>query len=201
MKTNARIRVAREEDAEEILSIYQPFILETAVTFEEEVPALSVFQQRIATIMEDNPFFVCELENRIVGFAYASAYRSRAAYRWTREVSVYVHPDFQRKNIARALYHVLLATLKRQEFITAFGVITLPNQGSVALHESFGFRPLSIYKHVGFKLGRWHDVGWWELSLTGNSDATPKEIIPFSEIKYQDEIDQWLKNAETFLHI
>jgi len=201
VRTNACIRVARVEDAEEILNIYRPFILETAATFEEEVPALSAFQQRVGAILKENPYFVCEYENRIVGFAYASAYRSRAAYRWHREISVYVHPGFYRKNIARALYHVLLATLKRQGFVAAFGVITLPNQGSVALHESFGFRPLTIYKHIGFKLGHWHDVGWWELDLAEDRDTMPKEITPFPRIKNRDELARDIENAESFLHI
>jgi phosphinothricin acetyltransferase len=201
VKTKSSIRVACEQDARGILNIYEPYILNTAVTFEEVVPELEAFKSRLTAILHESPFLVCEVNGQLAGYAYASSYRSRAAYRWNREVSVYVHEGFQRRNIARAMYHALFGILRIQGFTKLFGIITLPNQASVALHEELGFKKKTVYTKVGFKLGQWHDVGWWELDLCESSMEAPGEIKLFSAIKSRVEVDECLKNAETFLHI
>ena len=201
MENSHSIRVARPTDAEEILAIYEPFILETAATFEEIVPSLEEFKKRIAGILKDCPFLVCEINGQLAGYAYASSYRSRAAYRWNREVSVYVHPDFKRKNIAKSLYHALFSILKIQGYTKLFAVITLPNDASVGLHETLGFKQFAVYKNVGFKLGHWQNVGWWELDLIEDDHHEPIGPLPFAEIESSESVVKYLINAVSFLKI
>ena len=127
MANNFSIQIAQDADVAQILDIYKPFILETAITFEEVVPKPDEFQKRMAVILEESPFLVCKAGDVVAGYAYASAHRARAAYRWNREVSVYVHPLFRRKNVAKALYYALFSILKIQGFVNLLGGITLPN--------------------------------------------------------------------------
>jgi phosphinothricin acetyltransferase len=111
------------------------------------------------------PWLVSERDGALVGYAYGSVHRTRAAYRWSVDVSVYVDRSVHRAGIGRALYAELLETLTRLGYYNAFAGITLPNAASVGLHEAMGFRPVGIYRNVGHKFGRWHDVGWWQLPL------------------------------------
>ncbi len=111
---NAIIRLAERRDIPGILEIYTPFILETAVTFEEEIPSEESFWERMQGIMAELPYLVCEIDGRIAGYAYASGYRSRASYRWSKEVSVYIHPDFHRRRVAHALYTSLNEMVRYQ---------------------------------------------------------------------------------------
>jgi phosphinothricin acetyltransferase len=201
VKSNKYIRIARPDDSKQILEIYKPFILNSATTFEEEVPGLEDFKNRITTTLEECPYLVCEIDGEIAGYAYASAYRSRAAYRWDREVSVYVHPNFRRQNIAKALYGALIPILNLQGFVKLFGVITLPNQGSIALHESMGFQKMTEYRDVGYKMNQWHHVGWWELTITENLQNPPGEIIPFSTLKLNNKVAELMENARTLLFL
>ena len=108
---------------------------------------------------------VCERKSGVVGYAYAGVHRKRAAYQWTAEVSVYVRADARRSGVARTLYESLFSDLKSRGFCTLLAGVTLPNPGSVALHESFGFSPVGVYSAVGYKFGAWHDVGWWQLRI------------------------------------
>ena len=199
MENKFSIRIAKKADARAILDIYKPFILNTAVTFEEVVPDEDEFKKRMTAILWECPFLVCETNGQVVGYAYASAHRSRAAYRWNREVSVYVHPDFRRKNIANALYHALFPILKIQGYANLLAVITLPNQASIAFHESFGFTKCAEYNNIGFKLGQWQKVGWWELSLIENPDEVPIVPVLFPELKSGAEVKGCLKKSITFL--
>jgi phosphinothricin acetyltransferase len=198
---NLSIQIAQESDAAQVLDIYKPFILETAVTFEETVPQLDDFKNRMADILKESPFLVCKINGIVAGYAYASAHRARAAYRWNREVSVYVHPGFRRKNIAKALYHALFSILKIQGFANLLGGVTLPNQASVALHESFGFTKCAEFNNIGFKLGVWQKVGWWELSLVENPDDAPTAPLLFSEIRSGNEVQECLEMAMAYLKI
>jgi len=193
---NAIIRLAEQQDVPGILEIYTPFILHTAVTFEEIVPDEASFWKRIQEIMDDLPFLVCEINGRIAGYAYASAYRSRASYRWTKEVSVYVHPDFHRRKVAHALYTSLHDMVRFQGIANLLAIITMPNESSVAFHEFFGYRKCAEFSKVGFKLNEWQNVGWFELFLQ-DENATPKErILKIDEIiglqVFQDAIKKGL---------
>jgi L-amino acid N-acyltransferase YncA len=111
------------------------------------------------------PWLVCVDGRRVIGYAYASRHRERAAYRWCVDVSVYVRDGCRGAGVGRALYTSLIALLRLQGFCAAHAGITLPNEASVRLHESLGFRPVAVYPRVGFKCGAWHDVGWWQLGL------------------------------------
>lgn len=168
------IRIARPDDAPAIAAIYAPYVLETAISFEETSPGEAEMAGRIAAAAPGYPFLVFD-DGTVLGYAYAGAHRVRAAYRWSVDVTVYVRRDAHGRGIGRALYGALLAALKRQGFHAAFGGIALPNDKSVALHEAMGFRHIGTYAEVGFKFGRWWDVGWWRLPLsTGLPDAEPR---------------------------
>jgi phosphinothricin acetyltransferase len=179
---NSTIRLAEQCDVRGILEIYTPFILLTAVTFEESVPDEDSFWTRIQGIMNESPFLVCEIDNRIAGYAYASGYRSRASYRWTKEVSVYVHPDFHRKKVALALYTSLNEMIRFQGIADLLAIITIPNESSVSFHEYMGYRKCGEFSKVGYKLNAWQNVGWFELFLQDENEAPKDRILPLNEI-------------------
>lgn len=176
------IRLAAQSDVPGILEIYSPFILETAVTFEETVPDEESFWKRIQEIMTELPFLVCEIDGRIAGYAYASGYRSRASYRWAKEVSVYVHPDFHRKRVAQALYTSLNEMVRYQGIADLLAIITMPNESSVAFHEQFGYRKCGEFSKVGYKLGQWQNVGWFELFLQDEAQTPKDRILTLNQI-------------------
>ncbi len=194
-----KIRIAQSADASGILEIYKSYILESPITFEELVPSVSDFSSRIANILEECPFLVCEINGEIAGYAYASDYRSRAAYRWNKEVSV--SAKFQRKNIALALYTVLFSILKTQGFANLLAVITLPNNASIALHESFGFKKCAEFQNIGFKNNQWHTVGWWDFFLLNENDQIPKEPIPFRNFIKENSLNNFIEEGESLLKI
>jgi phosphinothricin acetyltransferase len=159
------IRLATERDAEQIAAIYAPNVTDSIVSFESEPPTAHQMRRRIENTLQRYPWLVCERQGRVLGYAYASAHGSRAAYRWSVDVSVYVHQQAHRTGVGRALYTSLFAALNLQGFYNAYAGATLPNPASVGLHESVGFRAVGVYRGVGYKLGGWHDVGWWHLPL------------------------------------
>ncbi len=167
------IRVAGVVDAAAIQAIYAPIVAETAVSFELEPPNVEEMRRRIETTLLTLPWLVCEGDG-VIGYAYAGVFRSRPAYQWTVEVSVYVHAAHRGKGVARALYTSLFECLRVQGYRTALAGIALPNSASVALHERMGFRSVGVFQHVGYKLGAWHDVGWWELSLQELPNPAPR---------------------------
>lgn len=179
---NPIIRLAEERDVKGILEIYTPFVLDTTVTFEETVPDEVSFWQRMQDIMKDLPFLVCEIDGRIAGYAYASGYRSRASYRWTREVSVYIHPDFYRRKVGHALYTTLNEMVRYQGVANLLAIITMPNESSVAFHEHVGYKKCAEFSNVGYKMNQWLNVGWFELFLQDESLAPKERILPLNEI-------------------
>lgn len=201
MNKNVHIRLATPDDAQEILAIYRPYIFDTAVTFEEEVPSLDEFRQRINSILEECPFLVCEIGGQLAGYAYAGPYRTRASYRWNKEVSVYIHDAFQRKQVARALYSGLFELLASQHVANLLAVITLPNEGSVRLHEQMGFKYCGVFNRVGYKLGQWHPVGWWELPLPEADQPNPAEPIPFGTFRENHSLAEIFQKAASLVKI
>jgi L-amino acid N-acyltransferase YncA len=159
------IRAATVADAAAIQRIYAPIVAETAISFEEVPPTVEEMAGRIASTLQTHPYLVAVDGGKVRGYVYASAHAERAAYRHSVNTTVYIAPEARRTGVGRSLYVELLAELKRRGFHAAFAGITLPNPGSVALHELVGFSPLGIYREVGFKFDRWHDVGWWQRLL------------------------------------
>jgi L-amino acid N-acyltransferase YncA len=159
------IRLARESDAEAVQRIYAPSVLHSVVSFETEPPSVEEMRSRIVKVLARLPWLICERQERVIGYVYASPHRERAAYGWSADVTVYVDADHHRHGVGRALYTSLLQALKVQGLYNAFAGVALPNPGSVGLHEAMGFPPVGVYRAVGYKFGRWHDVGWWQLAL------------------------------------
>jgi len=175
------IRLATPDDAAGILAIYAPYITNTSLTFEMEVPALEAFAERIRSYLVNWPWLVCEKEGRIAGYAYATRYRERTAYQWCTESSIYIHEDFQHLGIGKRLYEALFQILQKQGFRNVYAVINLPNEKSVTFHENLGFTYFATYEQVGYKLGKWKNVGWWRLVINEFGDE-PAPPIPFSEL-------------------
>jgi len=159
------LRIATADDAAAIADIYSPIVASSPISFEIDPPDATEMRRRIEDTLPTYPWLVCEQERQVVGYAYAGAHGERAGYLWSVNTSVYVHPAFHRRGAGRALYYFLFDILVGQGFVNAYAGITLPNPGSVGLHESTGFQPVGVYRHSGYKDGRWYDVGWWQRSL------------------------------------
>lgn len=153
------IRLATLADAPAINAIYTPSITDGAASFGQTPPTDAEMAERIRCTLAERPWLVYEEADTVWGYAYAARHRERFAYQWSVDVSVYVHRAKHRSGVGHALYRELFQQLWCQGYYNAYAGITLPNVASVALHESFGFVPVGIYRNVGFKLGRWWDVG------------------------------------------
>jgi L-amino acid N-acyltransferase YncA len=159
-------------DAEAIASIYVPYVTDTVISFEDVAPTAAEMAARIDRLTKTHAWLVAEDGGEILGYAYGCPHRERAAYRWATEVSVYVDPGHQRRGAGRALYEALLGLLADQGYRIALAGIALPNEASVALHEACGFKPVGVYRGIGFKHGTWWDVGWWQRDLaSGHADV------------------------------
>ena len=176
-----KIRIALPADAASMLEIYRPFVEDSSITFETITPTIIEFQDRVNHYLENYPWLVAESNGVIAGYAYASRHRERTAYQWSVEVSVYISNDFKRSGIARTLYTELFGLLKKQGFRNAYAVINLPNDPSVAFHESMGFTWFATYEQVGYKLGKWKNVGWWR-KILNEFTMEPDAPIPFRVI-------------------
>ena len=166
LKKNIKVRAALADDSSDIAEIYNYYIRETIVTFEEHPVSPAEIKNRIQAVHGlALPWLIAILNDRISGYAYANRWRERTAYRFAVEVTVYVHPDFQRHGIGFRLYDALMHALKAKGVHTALGVIALPNDASIGLHERFGFRKVSHLKEMGYKFKQWIDVGYWQRLL------------------------------------
>src|SRR5918995_1426862 len=174
----ATIRLATTEDAAEIAAIYAPYCEETVISFEETAPSAEEMQRRITTIGATRPWIVLEHEGRVIGYAYASAHHERAAYRWSVSTAIYIGRNDHRRGAGRALYTTLFALLRALGYRQATAGITLPNAASVGLHAAFGFAPVGVYRRIGYKMGGWHDVGWYQVEIQPGSEspADPRAI-------------------------
>ena len=196
----ALIRLATPADAAAIHQIYRPIVRDTHISFEQKAPAVCEIAARIVKTLAQYPWLVCELDGRLAGYAYASAFRARAAYQWTAETTVYIHADFQRRGLSRALYSALLAVLREQGYCSAVGVIALPNEGSVRAHEKLGFRKVGIFTNVGYKAGAWRDTGWWQFELRRppKQPAAPRSISELAaDIRFEALMQSGLQYIKT----
>ena len=174
----ARTRPAVVSDAAAIADVYRPYVTDSVASFETVPPDAAELARRM-TAAPRLPWFVAARDGAVVGYAYAGAHRSRAAYRWSVDTSVYLRADERGAGTGRALYERLLPVLAELGYVTAFAGIALPNAGSTGLHEALGFSPVGVYRAAGFKAGRWHDVGWWQLPLR-EPPAGPEEPVAWS---------------------
>jgi phosphinothricin acetyltransferase len=181
LKGRIIIRSADQQDTEKMLDIYAPYILNSVVSFETDVPLLEEFQHRVRHYQEKLPWLICEINNTLAGYAYATDHRQRKAYEVTKELSVYVHKDYRNLRVGTGLYRALIEILKAQGVYNVLAGITLPNTESVRFHESMGFKPVGVYHNVGYKFGKYHDTGWWEL-LLGTNNNNALEIVAINEI-------------------
>ena len=164
-----KIRTATLEDAAVIAEIYNYYVAVAHCTFETEIVSEPEMRRRVSKALENYPYLVCEDDGGIIGYAFANRYKARPAYRHSVEVSVYVKNGIDRKGIGTALYEELFAELKSKPFHAVIAGIALPNDASIRLHEKFGFEKVAHFREVGFKHGRWIDVGYWQKIIKGLS--------------------------------
>jgi len=167
---NPLIRPAHTDDAPDILDIYRPFVQETAISFEAVVPTITQMSARIDSSLKNWGWFVAQVDGQVVGYAYGSSHRARAAYNWSVETSAYLHPDFHRRGIASLLYSELFNVLEQRKFGNAFAGITVPNDASIGFHESMGFKMIGQFPNVGRKFGHWHSVAWMSRPICDQVD-------------------------------
>jgi phosphinothricin acetyltransferase len=167
-----------DRDAAACAAIYAPHVEASATSFEAEPPTAEQMAERITRTGATHQWLVAELDGEVAGFAYACEHRSRAAYRWAVDVSVYVDEASRGQGVGKRLYEELFERLRAQRFRVACAGITLPNEVSVALHEGLGFFPVGVYRRIGWKAGEWRDVGWWQLDLAPDADDPPEEPQP-----------------------
>lgn len=173
------IRLATPIDAAQIQAIYAPYVLNTPISFENEPPGVDEMAERIRSVLVKFPWIVFEDDGFIAGYAYASTLASRPAYQWSVESSVYTRSDLRRKGLGRKLYATLFDLLRIQGLYNVMAGIALPNAESVGFHESMGFRKAGERTNIGFKLGRWHSVGQWQLQLAPYAESpVPPLALP-----------------------
>jgi L-amino acid N-acyltransferase YncA len=169
------IRDAVAADAERCAAIYAPYVRETAISFESEPPAAEEMARRIAEAQRAHAWLVLETDGEVIGYAYGGPFMARAAYQWATTVSVYLEQGRRRTGGGRALYEALFDRLAARGHRSALAGIALPNDASIGLHQALGFEPVGTYRRVGWKLGRWHDVAWYQRDLI--EDAGPPDAL------------------------
>lgn len=162
-------------DAAAVAALYAPYVTDSVASLEEVAPDRRAIAWRIEHISPRYPWLVAEQDGTVIGYAYGSGHRERAAYRWAADAAVYIDREHHRRGAGKALYGALFELLGRQGIQVVCAGITLPNDASVGLHEAFGFEPVGIYRRIGWKFGQWHDVGWWQLELAPRSGQRPRE--------------------------
>jgi phosphinothricin acetyltransferase len=175
------LRLATPTDAAAVAEIYRPAVVDRATSFELDPPDAAAMSRRIMDCLDRLPWLVADEAGCVLGYAYASPHRVRPAYQWSVDVSAYVHADAQRRGVGRALYTALFRLLVLQGYVNAYAGVTQPNEASVGFHRSMGFTPVGVYRGVGYKLGNWHDVAWFERALAPH-EAQPPLPIPLSAI-------------------
>ncbi|MBA8794431.1 phosphinothricin acetyltransferase [Friedmanniella endophytica] len=175
--TDWRVRDATADDADACAAIYAPYVRDTAISFELVPPDADELARRIAAAQVGHAWLVATApdDDRVVGYAYGSTFRTREAYRHSCEVSVYLEPGLRRGGAGRALYQALLPRLAARGLRLALAGMALPNEASVGLHTALGFEPVGTFRRVGWKHGRWHDVAWMQRALTDTPDAPPAD--------------------------
>lgn len=173
------IRLAKPSDARSLLDIYAPYVENTAITFEYEVPTIEDFAIRIEKTLEKYPYLVAEEDGVVLGYAYASTYYARAAYDQAVELSVYVSQDARGKGVGSKLYDALEDLLDQMGYVHFLACISLPNEASLALHRKRGYQQVAHFPKIGYKFNRWHDIVWLQKSL--DKEARPIKLLKEKE--------------------
>lgn len=161
------VRPASPDDAPALLAIYRPLVERSAISFEQRAPDEDEFARRVDAARATHAWLVAVVDGAVAGYAYGAPHRARSAYRYSVEVSAYVHPDRRRQGIGGRLYAALLPRLAERGCFHAYAGIALPNPASERLHQKTGFARIGVFPNVGYKFGRWHDVAWWYRPLRG----------------------------------
>lgn len=185
-----QIRIASLDDAEELLKIYAPYVEQTAVTFEYEVPTLAEFRERMSRVLAKYPYLVAEEDGELLGYAYVSPFKERPAYDWAVETSIYVKMDCRRLGVGRKLYEELEKILKLQNILNMEACIACPQgetddyltRDSIRFHEKMGYRMVGEFCQCGYKFHRWYNMVWMEKHI-GEHKETQPEIIQFPDIR------------------
>ncbi len=180
------IRMATLEDAASIYAIYEPYIMNTAITFEYDPVPLDSFHQRIASVLKQFPWLVCEKEGRILGYAYCGRFKERAAFDWDCECSVYIDEKEHRRGIATMLYQKLFELVYAQGYYTIYALITHSHATSIALHKKFGFTELGVYENTGYKFGQWWGLLVMEKRLR-SFEEEPKKPKTIHEVLSEND--------------
>lgn len=194
MSKQISIRLIRETDAATALVVYRPYVLNSVITFDYEVPSAEEFSEKIRTITAEYPWLVCEYEGKIAGYAYGSRHRSKAAYEWSPESTIYVAEEFHGTGIARVLYKTVFEILLLQRFVNVFAGVTLPNPASENFHRSLGFTEIGVFKNIGYKLGKWNDVRWFQLQLS-EWKTEPHEPLMIGAVTATEAFEILMKKA------
>lgn len=192
------IRLATIADGDALAHIYRPAVIDNAASFELVAPQGKEMGVRVERTLKRTPWLVCEYGNDVVGFAYANTHNERPAYQWSVDTTVYVREDQHRTGVGRALYMSLFAILVRQGFYSAFADIVLPNEASVGLHTSLGFKPVGVYHGVGFKHGAWRDIGTFERELAPRN-RVPNHPVSLPTLLQTVELEPSLAVGQQFL--
>lgn len=187
-----KIRIATLEDARELLEIYRPYVEQTAITFEYEVPSLEEFRSRIENTLKRYPYIVAEQEGELLGYAYTGPFKSRAAYDWAVETTVYVKGNCRKKGVGKTLYAVLEELTKRQNILNMNACIAYPEgedehltKDSVHFHHHLGYEEVGQFHKCGYKFDTWYNMIWME-KLIGEHAADPEPVIPFPQIRLKE---------------
>ena len=200
MSSSIVIRPALLEDAAAMLEIYAPYVIETTVSSEYEAPSMEEFCGRIRAYTERLPWLVCGIDGRVAGYGYAAPHRTRAAYQWSVETSIYVAPAFHRRGVARALYSALFELLRMQGYYNIYVGITSPNERSMKFHKAMGFIISGAYQNSMYKFGQWRDVLWMGKELRAH-DGAPQPTVPFPELADTAVCARVLKEAAAKIQI
>lgn len=180
-----KLRFAKQEDTHRLLEIYAPYVENSVVSFEYEIPTLDEFEKRRVDIQKEYPYLVCEVDGVIAGYAYAHRHMERAAYQWNVELSLYLDEVYTGQHSGSKLLKALLAILKLQHLQNVYSCITIPNPKSEAIHRKFGFTTVGTFLKSGYKFDEWHDVMWMEKRI-GNEEEYPCEWFSVTNLNPED---------------
>ena len=179
---NLVINIAEKKDIKDILEIYSYYILNSPATFEIDVPNINEFSARVLTIQKKYPYLTAKIDNKLTGFAYAAPLRTRKAYDYSCETTIYLHHEYLNKSIGSRLYTTLFDYIKKMNILNVYACITYANTESVFFHKKFGFQEVAHFHNCGYKHDTWHDILWLE-KIIGNHTIPPATFINFNDLK------------------